>query len=113
MWYLDHEGKEKKSGSKDQVAVPGIILWFTSSCLNTAGDTLLFTRSEYVNSRIIALDLKIGREKFVMEGHIHQVISAEFSPNDKFIASTAWDGIFKLYRGDTGDLVRTYGPTGG
>jgi WD40 repeat protein len=30
-------------------------------------------------------------------------VSAGFSPNDKFVASTAGDGILKLYRGDAGE----------
>jgi WD40 repeat protein len=114
IWYLDHEGKEKNSGAKDKVAVSGSIPTFVSSCFNTAGDTLLFTRLKHVpHTRIIALDVKTGKEKFVMEGHMQQIMSAGFSPNDKFVASTAWDGILKLYRGDTGELVRNYGPTGG
>jgi WD40 repeat protein len=54
------------------------------------------------HTRIIALDVKTGKEKFVMEGHMQQIKSAGFSPNDKFVASTARDGILKLYRGDTG-----------
>jgi WD40 repeat protein len=114
IWYLDHKGKEKKLGSTGEVAVPGSIPTFISSCFNTAGDTLLFTRMEHVpHTRSIALDVKTGKEKFIMEGHMQQIMSTGFSPNDKFVAFTTGDGILKLDRGDTGELAGAYCPTGG
>jgi WD40 repeat protein len=114
IWYLDHEGKEKKPGSQGEVAAPGSIPTFISSCFNSAGDTLLYSHMKYEpNTRIFALDVKTGKEKFVMEGHPQQIMAVEFSPNDEYIASTASDGVLKLYRGDTGELIKNYGPTGG
>jgi WD40 repeat protein len=52
--------------------------------------------------------LEIPRARPHSTNHVGRV-----RPDDKMIATAAWDGYYKLYHGDSGKHIRDFGPTGG
>ncbi len=128
LWYLDRycqkasleNSRYESDFKKDvlpQVTFKGRFATFGSSVFSHDHKTLLYlndidgaTSNGY---RISAFDIVPRKEKFVLEGCKATVTQAEFSLNDRFIASTAQDGYLKLYNGASGKLIRDSGPTGG
>ena len=122
IWFLDEECKEKNSNregaAKEQGwKVEGKFLTFAPSAFSKDGKTLLYVSDFHdewgVHPRVTAVDARTGKEKFHMQGHTGPIMWAGFSPNDKLIATTAWDEYFKLYDGKSGKHIRDFGPTGG
>lgn len=114
IWHLDKDCKEIESANK--FMAKGSIPTFVPTAFSYDSKTFLYlttTRDEWGNHpTITAVDVATGKEKYQMMGHRDSIMWAGFSPNDKFIASAAWDGYLKLYSGEDGKLIRNYGPTG-
>lgn len=121
IWFLDEEGKEQESGDGEgggvAWTVEGKFPTFAPSAFSHNGKTLLYlsdVRDEWgIHPRVTAVDIETGKDSFHMQGHTDAIMWAGFSPDDKLIATTAWDGYCKLYVGKTGTHIRDYGPTGG
>lgn len=119
VWFLDDEGKERKDkkGKSDDWAVKGKFPTFAPRAFSHDCRMLLYLSEVHdewgVHPRVTAADAETGKEKFHMQGHTGAIMWAGFSPDDKLIATTSWDGYCKLYDGKSGKHIRDYGPTGG
>ncbi|CAH0028558.1 unnamed protein product [Clonostachys rhizophaga] len=49
----------------------------------------------------------------VLTGHTDRLISAAFSPDGALVSTASWDQSMKLWNASTGELVHSFGPSGG
>jgi WD40 repeat protein len=123
VWFLDKECKQKRD--LDEKTAPKNEDWkmegkfppFAPSALSTDCTKLLCLSEVHdkwgLHARVVAADVGTGKEIVHMQGHTEPIMWAGFSPDDKLIATTSWDGSCKLYDAKTGKHIRDYGPTGG
>jgi WD40 repeat protein len=48
----------------------------------------------------------------VLQGHTDAILSVAFSPDGKLVASASWDQTFRIWSVETGECLRSIGPTG-
>ncbi|CAG9948336.1 unnamed protein product [Clonostachys rosea f. rosea IK726] len=49
----------------------------------------------------------------VLTGHTDRLVSAAFSPDGALVSTASWDQSMKLWNASTGELVHSFGPSGG
>ena len=123
VWFLDEECRQKRdlderaAPIKEDWKIEGIFPPFAPSALSTDCAKLLYLSEVHdewgLHARVTAADVATGKELFHMQGHTKPIMWAGFSPDDKLVATTSWDGLCKLYDAKSGKHIRDYGPTGG
>lgn len=63
--------------------------------------------------QIIIYDVDNPDSNITLVGHTNSIMSAAFSPDGKYVSTAAWDGYAKVWNASTGELIQTFGPTGG
>lgn len=122
VWHLAERGEIGLQG--DGIArttggfiVDGHLATFSPTVFSRDGKTMLYlndVHDEYgTQKQVTAMIVATGTEKFHMRGHSDSIMWAGFSPDDKLIVTSAWDGFAKLYDAKDGKHLRDLGPTGG
>ncbi|KAJ2993604.1 hypothetical protein NUW58_g1788 [Xylaria curta] len=61
----------------------------------------------------IIYDIDKPHSNVTLAGHTDSIMSSAFSPDGKYVSTAAWDGYAKVWNASTGELLHTFGPTGG
>ncbi|KAI1736422.1 hypothetical protein F4680DRAFT_432125 [Xylaria scruposa] len=62
---------------------------------------------------VIIYDIDNPNSNVTLVGHTDSIMSSAFSPDGKYVSTAAWDGYAKVWNASTGELLHTFGPTGG
>jgi WD40 repeat protein len=95
----------------------GSITDFGSKAFSSDGKKICYT-STYNNQTgpqhaLVVVEISTRKELWRRQDHVDSIMWAEFSPDNSFIASSAWDQYLNVYNAETGELVRSIGPSGG
>jgi hypothetical protein len=126
VWFLDEECKEKEhsnqKGEKNPRGwkVEGKFATFAPTAFSQDSKTLPYLSTVHdkwgAHARVTAVNLETGNEEFHMQGHTAPIMWAGLSPDDRLIATTAWDvtaSFTMRKRGSmSGIMVRQEGRTG-
>lgn len=82
---------------------------FDIQSISNDGRRLLTLQS----TRVFVYDVDDPSKNLTLNQHSDSVMSAIFSPDGKYIATAAWDGYGKLWNATSGELVYSFGPSGG
>ncbi|KAI0398896.1 WD40-repeat-containing domain protein [Xylaria palmicola] len=61
----------------------------------------------------IIYDIDKPDSNITLAGHTDSIMSSAFSPDGKYVSTAAWDGYGKVWDASTGELIHSFGPTGG
>lgn len=85
-------------------------------------DALPFNKRRFLTSpmtgspgtgNVYAYDLDNPTSNLTLTGATDWSVSAAFSPDGKYISTASWDQTARLYDATTGEVIHTFGPTGG
>ncbi|KAL3421672.1 vegetative incompatibility protein het-e-1 [Phlyctema vagabunda] len=106
-----------------RTSITGTLFGFGSPIFSHDGSRLLFsTRNDSTQSGdrpdldlpcINIYNIQNSVVEKQLRGHTDAIMWAGFSPNDKFIASVAWDGTVRIWDTTTGDTKHVLGSFGG
>ncbi|KAJ3564023.1 hypothetical protein NPX13_g7988 [Xylaria arbuscula] len=74
---------------------------------------IALTGANLRNDVAIIYDVDKPESNITLTGHTDSIMSAAFSPDGKYVSTTAWDSYSKIWNASTGELIHTFGPTGG
>jgi WD40 repeat protein len=100
----------------EQILYPGRFSSFDKTPFSSDGRRILASNmpsNRATDSITIAYDLDKPGSNVTMAGHGDWVMSSAFSPDGKYISTASWDGYAKVWNSTTGEVLHTFGPTGG
>lgn len=57
-------------------------------------------------SKVYLFEASIGKELRIFEGHTNSVVSLDFSPKSKYLASGSWDQIIRIWYPKDGKALK-------
>ncbi|KAI0187019.1 WD40-repeat-containing domain protein [Astrocystis sublimbata] len=74
---------------------------------------LAITGTRPPNAIAVIYDIDQPDSNVTLVGHTDSIMSSAFSPDGQYVSTASWDGYGKVWNASTGELVHTFGPTGG
>jgi WD40 repeat protein len=65
------------------------------------------------NNQAVIHEIDDPAANLTLVGHTDSIMSAVFSPDGSLVSTAAWDGSGKVWNATTGELLHTFGPSGG
>jgi len=65
------------------------------------------------NNQAVIYEVDDPAANLTLVGHTDSIMSAVFSPDGSLVSTAAWDGSGRVWNATTGELLHTFGPSGG
>ncbi|CAG9982916.1 unnamed protein product [Clonostachys byssicola] len=98
----------------EQTQYEGLLSTFDGRHGPFSGDGRRFLASADRSVRQMTIyDVDNPDSNIVLTGHTDRLTSAAFSPDGTLVSTASWDQSMKLWNASTGELVHSFGPSGG